>query len=99
MAVAEIETQRVISDRFPTQNGHTRKLLRAISSIASSKDIPLALGLGAWRRLSQILGRMKSLRSVAPPDRDFGPDELNVEWGVHCAGFHSSLQPTSCPEY
>lgn len=87
MAVAEIETDRVISDPFPSSHLDADEILRYFTAIVMPENIALALDLGARRRGAQRGEGKKAFLAIVPADGDFGADDLDVHGGMHGASY------------
>src|SRR5687768_3456156 len=85
VAVAEIETQRVIADAFPAEHLHPGKLLRTVAAVAHAEDVALADVRGAGRSGAEFLGRKIALDAVVPDDGGLLANELDVNRDVHAA--------------
>src|SRR5262245_49243676 len=83
MTVAELETQRVISDPFPAHHLHTGEILRTVAAIAIAEDIALAEVRRARGSSPEFLESEIGLHAVVPGNRHFLTDELDVDRKVH----------------
>lgn len=78
VAVAEIETQRVVADALEGQDLHVGEILLFAAAVLIAEDIFFSAGLGAGRGGAQLGSGEIRLGAVVPNDGDFVTDELDV---------------------
>ena len=86
MAVAEIETDRVVADLLPAEHLHALEAVGTfVPAVFHAKDVPLALHFGARRGGAELLKGEITLRAIAPGDGDLAANDLDVLWRDHGA--------------
>lgn len=83
MAIAEIETNRIVSDSLPARDLDADEIFRHFAAVLMAENIALSLHLGAWRPGAQCSERNKAFLAIVPADGDFGTDDLDVRGGMH----------------
>ena len=78
VAVAEIKADRVIAYLLPAEHTHVGKRLPVVATVNLSKNVFFAAGFRRRGRSTQEWAGEIAFRTIAPSDRDFVSDELNV---------------------
>jgi hypothetical protein len=78
VAVAEIETQRVVADALEGEDLHVGEILLFAAAVLIAEDILFSARLGAGRSGAQLGSGEIRLGAVVPNDGDFVTDELDV---------------------
>jgi len=91
MAVAEIESDRVIANLFPSGHLDTVVVFPIGAAVLLTEDVFLAALLGAGGGGTKSVHRKKGFSTVAPGDRDFVADKLDIARCLH--GRASDMRP------
>ena len=78
MAVAEIETEGVVSDLLPAGHADALEVARTMAAVLLTENVPFALRLRTRRGGAQPGKGQEAFAAVVPDDGDFLSDELDV---------------------
>jgi len=70
VAVAEVETDGVVADEFPSGDHDAFKFARRVSAVGLPEDVALALSLRAGGNGAQAVAGVIALCAVGPGDGD-----------------------------
>jgi len=90
MTVAKVKTKGVVTDLLPAQHLNPGKMLLVGAAVLLAEDVLFAACLGTGGSSAEFFHRVKRFRTVAPGNRDFLADKLDVSRCFHDSGSGTS---------